>query len=126
MHLKSVLTSLRSRDLDASIILDGVIPHPAIELLKLLGVPGREQQSLLTRLIQDNMRDVHRLFTLHKVFTLRIWTQAGVAFRSLPDNRCLKFMETGVLTTSSQAEQKQYLSIHHATFHNLSIASLLK
>ena len=37
-----------------------------------------------------------------------------------------KYMETGVLTTSSQAEQKQYLSIHHATFHNLSIASLLK
>ena len=37
-----------------------------------------------------------------------------------------KYMETGVLTTSSQAQEKQYLSIHHATFHNLSIASLLK
>ena len=84
--MKAVLTSLRSRKLDASIVLDGVIPHAAIKLFNLLGVPGSALKSLLARLIQDNMRDVHRLFTLHKVFTLRIWTQAGVAFRSLPDN----------------------------------------
>ena len=87
--MKSVLTSLRSRKLDASIVLDGVIPHAAIKLFNLLGVPGSALKSLLARLIQDNMRDVHRLFTLHKVFTLRIWTQAGVAFRSLPDNLTL-------------------------------------
>ena len=87
--MKSVLTSLRSRNLTGSIVLDGVIPHAAIELLTLLGVPRSEQKSLLARLLQANLRDVHRLFTLHKVFTLRIWTQVGVAFRSLPDNVAL-------------------------------------
>ena len=47
VHLKSVLTSLRSRNLDASIVLDGIIPHAAIELFQLLGVPGSERKSLL-------------------------------------------------------------------------------
>jgi hypothetical protein len=64
VHLKSVLTSLRSRTLDSSIVLDGVIPQAAIDLFKLLGVPGSQQKSLLTRLIQDPLRDVRRLFTL--------------------------------------------------------------
>jgi hypothetical protein len=56
---------------------------------KLLGVPESQQKSLLARLIQDPLRDVHQLFTLHKAFTLRLWTQVGVAFRSLPDNLAL-------------------------------------
>ena len=38
-----VLSSLRSRNLDDNIVLDGVIPHAAIEFLKLLGVPGSQQ-----------------------------------------------------------------------------------
>jgi hypothetical protein len=77
-HFKSVLTSLRSRNLDSSIVLGGVIPQAAaIILFKLLGVLGSQQKSLLTRLIQDPLRDVHRLFSFHKAFTLRLRTQVG-------------------------------------------------
>ena len=43
VSLKSALSSLRSRNLADSIVPDGVIPHAAIEFLKLLGVPGSQQ-----------------------------------------------------------------------------------